>query len=144
VTLLGNATLPSESADPRRTQKRVANTPSGRQVFVDISGEDRRRLIKTLPGRWPEVVMARERGETLEQISRWAKVPPPCEYGCRFVDLATRDGDKWEDAPADRVNLVTERVHVGPECLAFILGYIYAWLETELHDMAARRARVMV
>jgi len=144
MTMIGLATRPSESADPRRTQKRVANTPSGRQVFVDITGEDRRRLIKMLPGRWPDVVMARERGETLEQISRWAKVPPPCQYGCRFVDVATRDGEKWVDAPADRLNLVLERVHVGEECLAFHLGGIYAALETDLHDLAQRRARMMV
>jgi len=143
MTLVGTATRLSDEADPRRTQKRVALSPSGRQVFVDITGMDRLRLIKKLPGRWPDVVMARERGESLEQISRWAKVPPACPQGCRFHDVATRDGDQWEDAPADRDRLVTERVHVGPACLAFLLGYIYAQLETDLHDLAQRRARVM-
>jgi len=143
MTLIGTATLPSESADPRHTQKRVAMTPSGRQVFVDITGDDRLRFIKKLHSRWPEVVMARERGESLESIARWAKVPPPCPYGCRFHDVATRDGEQWVDAPADRDLLVTERVHVGEECLAFYLGRIYAALETDLHDLAQRRAKVM-
>jgi hypothetical protein len=141
--MIGLASRPSDGADPRRTQKRVAVSGSGRMVTVDITGDDRLRLIKRLPGRWPDVMMARERGDTLEQISRWAKVPPPCRYGCRFHDVATRDGEKWEDAPVGIDNLVSERVHVGPECLAFIMGYIYNWLETELHELAGRRARFL-
>ena len=80
--------------------------------------------------------MARERGETLEQISRWAMVPPPCPNGCRFLNVATRDGESWEEAPTGITNLVTERVHVGPECLSFLMGYVYADLETRLHDLA--------
>lgn len=144
MTMIGTAMRPSDGADPRNTQKRVAMSPSGRQVFVDISGDDRLRLIKQLPGRWPEVMMARERGETLDQIARWARVPPPCQYGCRFVNVATRDGEIWEDAPTGIDNLLTERVHVGPQCLAFLLGYIYNDLETRLHDLANARARLMV
>jgi len=141
--MIGVASRPSDGADPRRTQKRIATSPSGRLVYVDISGDDRLRLIKKLPGRWPEVIMARERGDTLEQISRWAKVPPPCQYGCRFRDVATRDGEKWVDAPSGQDNLVTERVHIGEPCLVFLMGYIYNALETDLHDLANNRARLM-
>lgn len=141
--MIGLASRPSDESDPRRTQKRIATSPSGRLVYVDITGDDRLRLIKRLPGRWPEVMMARERGDTLEQISRWARVPPPCQYGCRFRDVATRDGEKWEDAPKGIDSLVSERVHVGPECLVFIMGYIYNYLETALHDLANNRARLM-
>lgn len=144
MTLVGVASRPSDESDPRKTQKRVAMSPSGRQVLVDITGADRLRVINRLPGRWPDVMKARERGETLEQIARWAKVPPACPYGCRFVDVATRDGERWEEAPKGIEGLVSERVHQGPECLAFILGYIYAALETELHELAAARARLMV
>lgn len=144
MTMIGLATRPSDGADPRRTQKRVAVSGSGRMVTVDISGDDRLRLIKRLPGRWPEVMMARERGETLEQISRWARVPPPCPHGCRFHDVATRDGEKWVDAPGDVPDLVSERVHMGPPCLSFLMGYCYNYLETALHDLAANRAKLMV
>ena len=140
--MIGTAERPSDGADPRLTQKRPAMSPRG-AVVVDITGDDRLRLIKQLPGRWPEVMMARERGETLEQIARWAKVPPPCPDGCHFINVATRDGENWVEAPTGITNLVTERVHVGPECLAFLLGYIYADLETRLHDLATARAMLM-
>lgn len=115
--IVGRATRPSDESDPRRTQKRIAVSPSGRQVLVDITGDDRLRLIKSLPGRWPEVIMARERGETLEQIHRWARIPLPPEYECK---------GRCEEA-----------------CLRCYMGEIYAWIETELHDLAARRARLM-
>jgi hypothetical protein len=142
MTMIGLASRPSDGADPRRTQKRVAVSPSGRQVLIDISGDDRLRLINKLPGRWPDVMKARERGETLEQISRWTKVPPPCRPGCRFKNLATRDGETWVDAPNDP-DVVAERVHDGPECLAFLMSRVYAALETDLHDLANRRARLL-
>jgi len=117
MTLLGTATRLSDEADPRRTQKRVAVTPTGRRVHIDITSEDRLRLIHALPGRWPEVIMARERGDTLEQIHRWARVPlnPPDE--CRG--------------------------ECNPPCLRCHMAGIYGWLETELHDLANRRAKLM-
>ncbi len=131
--MLGLASRPSDGADPRRTQKRVAVSPSGRQVLVDITGDDRLRLINQLPGRWPDVMKARERGETLDQIARWAKVPTPCRPTCRFRDVnATDDGE------------VRERVHVGDACLRFYVSHIYADLETQLHDIAQRRAKLML
>jgi len=118
MTLIGNATAPSDSADPRNTQKRLATTPTGRQCFVDITGDDRLRLIARLPGRWPEVIKARERGETLEQIHRWARVP---------------------------LNPINEcRGECHPPCLRCHVAAIYAWLETELNDLAQRRARLLV
>lgn len=64
----------SEAADPSRPQRRVAVTPSGRQVWIEITSEDRLRVINQLPSRWPDVVKARERGETMEQIHRWARL----------------------------------------------------------------------
>lgn len=107
-----------EFADPRLTQRRIATTPSGRRVDVPITGDERLALIKALPSRWPQVVMARERGESLEQIHRWARVPLNPETECRG--------------------------HCNPPCLRDHLAGIYAWLETELHAIAQRRARLMV
>jgi len=115
--MIGTATRPSDSADPRNTQKRLAVSPSGRQVYIDITGDDRLRLVMSLPGRWPDVIKARERGETLEQIHRWAKVPlnpaEECRGECR------------------------------PECLRCHVASIYAWLETELNEIAQRRAKLL-
>ena len=108
-------------ADPRLTQRRIATTPSGRRVDVAITGDERLRLIRSLPGRWPEVIMARERGETIEQIHRWAKVPCNPEYGPHAC-----------------------KGHCDPECLRCYMASIYAWLETQLHDIAANRAKLMV
>jgi len=102
---MGRATRLSDEADPRRTQHRIATAPDGHLVAVEITGDDRLKLIKSLPHRWPEVMMARERGDTIEQIHRWAH--------CSEEDL--------------RQGLV--------DC--------YAWLETELHDLAARRAKLL-
>lgn len=107
-----------DGADPRGTQKRYATTPSGRGVWVDITGDDRLRLIRMLPSRWPEVVMARERGDTLEQIHRWAKAALLAEGECQ----GTCD----------------------PPCLRCGLAECYKWLETALHDLAASRARLMI
>lgn len=136
MTLIGTATRPSDAADPRRTQKRVSTSPTGRTVLVDITGDDRLSILRSsLPGRWPDVIMARERGESLEQIARWAKVPPPCNP-CRFRRIPQRD-------EAGNV-IATEELHVGPSCLAFHVSQIYAWLETALHDLADRRARLML
>lgn len=129
--MIGTASRPSDGADPRRTQKRVAVSPSGRQVAIDITGDDRLRLIKRLPSRWPEIIMARERGETLEQIHRWARVPL-CQPTCRSQIVAvTEDGE------------VRDTVHVGPSCLRFYMAGIYAQLETDLHDLAQRRANLL-
>lgn len=124
----------SESADPRKPQRRIATTPSGRTVWVEITSDDRLRLIKQLPHRWPEVIMARERGEPLEHIARWAKVPGPCNP-CRLATTKVVESDPFSPA---------EQTHVGPACLAFYMGRIYAWLETELHAIAQNRARLMV
>jgi hypothetical protein len=135
MTMIGMATRPSDGADPRRTQKRVAVSFSGRQVLVDISGDDRLRLINQLPGRWPEVMKRRESGESLEQIARWAKVPPPCRPRCHFRR------DKVD--PFDK-NSVTDMVHDGPECLSFLVSFIYSKLETDLHEIARNRGRLMI
>jgi hypothetical protein len=108
----------ADPADPRKLQHRHAATPSGREVWVEITGDDRLRIIKKLPGRWPEVMMARERGDTLEQIARWVKLPLNPETECKG--------------------------HCKPECLRCHLSGIYAWLETELHELANRRAALMV
>lgn len=135
MTLIGTATRPSDEADPRRTQKRVSSSPSGRTVLVDITNEDRLAILEQLPGRWKEVMKARERGETLEQIARWAKVPPPCKP-CRF--------QRYPQRTEDGTVIATEETHIGPPCLAYFVGRLYAWYETALHDLADRRARMMV
>jgi hypothetical protein len=115
VTLLG---IPlSDEADPRRDQGRIAVTPSGRAVTITITGDDRLGLIKSLPSRWPQVIMARERGETLDQIHRWAKVSCNPENECRG--------------------------HCDPPCLRCHVAAIYTWMETELHAIAQRRARLL-
>ena len=110
--------LDGSTADPRATQYRLAVSPSGRQVHVPISGDDRLRLVKALPGRWSEVIMARERGETIEQIHRWARVPLTPETECRG--------------------------RCDPPCLRCHIAGIYALLETQLNEIARNRARLMV
>jgi hypothetical protein len=107
-----------EFSDPRLTQRRIATTPSGRRVDVPITGDDRLRLINRLPSRWPTVIKARERGETIEQIHRWAKAPLTPEHECQ---------GKCQ-----------------PPCLRCMIASIYAYLETELHEIAQRRAKLMV
>jgi hypothetical protein len=62
-------------------------------------------------------MMARERGETLEQIHRWAKIELRPYHEC----IARCD----------------------PPCLRDCIASIYAWLETELHDIAMRRAKLL-
>jgi hypothetical protein len=110
--------VPTDLADPRTEQSRFATSPSGRLVRVPITSEDRLRLIKSLPSRWPDVIMARERGETIEQIHRWAHVPLTPEQECSG--------------------------RCDPPCLRCHIASIYAWLETQLHDLAQSRARLMV
>lgn len=135
TNLLGLAERPSDSADPSRTQKRVATTLTGRTVLIDITSEDRLRVLKQgLPGRWPDVMMARERGESLEWIASHFRVQPPCNP-CRYRRIPQKD-------EAGEV-IATEEVHIGDACLAYYLGRIYAWYETTLHDLADRRARLL-
>lgn len=133
--MIGTATRPSDEADPRRTQKRVATTSTGRTVLIDITGDDRLRMLKqNLPGRWPEIMMARERGETLEWIANRYKVQPPCRPACRFHRVL--------DIPEDPQGPSTE-VHIGDPCLTFYVARIYSWFETALHDLADRRGRLL-
>jgi hypothetical protein len=110
--------LDGTPADPRTVQYRAAASPSGRLVHVPISGDERLRLIKSLPSRWSEIMMARERGDTLEQIGRWARVPLNPERECRG--------------------------ECDPPCLRDHMASIYAWLETEINEIAKRRAKLMV
>jgi hypothetical protein len=106
--------------DPRTPQRRLAVSPSGAQVWVEVTSGDRLKIIAELPSRWPEVIKARERGESLESIARWAKCPPPCEPTCRLVD----------------------DTHDGPACLSYLVAECYAHIETRLADLAATRARL--
>lgn len=105
-------------ADPSIPQTRAAVSPSGRQVWVTITQEDRLELINQLPGRWPEVIKARERGQSIEQIHRWAKVPLTPEHECRGA--------------------------CDPPDLRCLMSTCYSWIETELHAIAQNRARLMV
>lgn len=105
-------------ADPRLPQTRLATTPSGRQVWVDITGDDRLRVIKNLPSRWPEVIMARERGESIEDIRQKLHIRQPINPDCRG--------------------------ECDPPCFKDLIADCYSIVETRLHDVAARRARLMV
>lgn len=104
--------------DPRAPQTRMATTPSGRQVWVELSGDDRLRVIKGLKSRWPEVIMARESGETLEQIRDKLHIRFAINEHCQ----GTCD----------------------PPCFKDLVSACYAAIETELHDIAQKRARLMV
>lgn len=103
---------------------------------MTVTGDERLAVINRLPGRWPEVIKARERGQSLDEISRWAKVPPPCKPACRFKE-AVEPGSGLE------VVTVNEWIHIGPECLAWYVADCYRYIETELQDLANRRARLM-
>ena len=127
-----------EPGDPRNVQKRLAVSPSGRTVWVEVTGDDRLRIVKQLPSRWPEVIMARERGETLERIASWAKVPPPCKPACRIHSPS---------AISERTGLavVAENAgeHVGPACLSYLIAECYNFVENRLNDLVETRARLM-
>lgn len=112
---MGNDTLWNTNADPRRPQRRIAITPSGRTAWIEIKGDDRLAVIKRLPHRWPEVVMARETGATLEEIAGRFRVPLPPEHECQG--------------------------ECEPACLREHLATCYAFIETELNELAKRRAR---
>lgn len=92
--------------DPSLAQKRIATSPSGREVWVTITSADRLAVIDSFPHRWPEVIKARERGERVEDIAKTVRLPFE-----QFVEE---------------------------------LGAAYSILETILHDVAQRRARLMV
>ena len=59
---------PGSDWDYRRPQRRLAATPSGRQVWVEVSVGDREQIINCLPGRWPLFVKERERGVPFETL----------------------------------------------------------------------------
>lgn len=122
-----------DTADPRNLQRRYQTTPSGRGVWIDLTGDDRLKCIRQLPHRWPEVMIARERGETLDQIATWAKVPTPCKPRCGFTK-ANIVGGVLIDEGGD---------HIGPACLAYLVSECYAKLETMLDEIAQKRARLL-
>jgi hypothetical protein len=55
---------------------------------------------------------------------------PLCHPHCQLVNVA----------PAGEV---ADQVHIGDLCLRWYLNAIYSKLETDLHDLASRRARLM-
>lgn len=103
--------------DPRITQKRIATTPSGRQVWVDITGDDRLAVIDRLPSRWPEVIKARELGDSIEQIRDRLRIKMWVNDDCRG--------------------------ECDPPCFKDQISACYAWIETELHDLAKKKATWM-
>lgn len=105
-------------ADPRRPQKRIATTAGGREVWVEISGDDRLAEIKRLPHRWPDIIMARERGESLEAIRDKLRVRVPINQHCQG--------------------------ECDPPCFKDLVADCYAILETNLHETARRRGWLMV
>ncbi len=106
------------AVDPRQAQRRLATTPSGREVWVEISGDDRLAIIRALPSRWPEVIMARERGESIEELARKLHVRQPINPDCHG--------------------------ECDPPCLKDLIADCYSHIETRLHEVAARRAKLMV
>lgn len=102
------------NADPRRPQRRIGICPAGHTHWVEITGDDRLAVINRLPHRWPDVIKQREAGATLEEIHRWVKVPLPPEHDCH--------GD------------------CSPPCLREHVATCYAYIETELNELAKRRA----
>lgn len=110
--------LDGTSVDPRKPQKRIATTPSGRQVWVELTGDDRLKIIKELPSRWPEVIMARERGEPIEEIRIKLHIRQPINEDCHG--------------------------RCDPPCFKDLISDCYSQIETRLHDIAQQRARLMV
>lgn len=106
------------SVDPRAPQKRLAVTPSGRQVWVDISGDDRLRVVNGLPGRWSEVIRRRESGESIDEIRDKMRIKLPIFEHCQG--------------------------ECDPPCLKDYIADCYSHIETALHDLAAKRARLLV
>jgi hypothetical protein len=107
-----------ELPDARNQQSRIATTPSGRQVFVPITSDDRLKVIRRLKSRWPEVIMLREQGYTLEQIRDRLHIRQEIRDNCR--------GD------------------CEPPCFKDLVSACYAIIETDLHQIAADRAKLMV
>ncbi|HLI23355.1 MAG TPA: hypothetical protein VKU91_00245 [Acidimicrobiales bacterium] len=130
-----------DPTDPRHPQQRLAVTPSGRAAWVTITGDDRLQIIRQLPSRWPEVIIARERGDPLEQIATWAKCPPPCKPSCRLKESGAT-ADQLLEA-VDR-GWMPEHQHVGEPCLSWLIAECYAYVETQIQDLANKRARLMV
>lgn len=119
-----------EFSDPRITQRRLAVAPSGEGVWVDITGDDRLAAIDKLPGRWPEILKARERGLSLDEIISkiQPRCPPPCKPACVVSEVVSDDGyPVWD--------------HQGPDCLSFLVSSCYNIVETYLQDFAAMKAK---
>lgn len=134
---MATAELWGEPGDPRNVQKRLATTPSGRAVWVEITGDDRLSIVKNLPSRWPDVIMARERGVSPDEIARWAKVPPPCKPSCRIHNpTATSESGLVIVAEA-------AGAHIGEPCLNYLIAECYNYVEAQLNELAAKRARMM-
>ena len=112
-------TLATEpSYDPRKPQKRLATTPAGLQIWIDITGDDRLRVVKALPSRWPEVIMARESGDSIETIRDKLRIKLPINERCEG--------------------------NCDPECLKCLISACYSMIETALHDLAQQRARLLI
>jgi hypothetical protein len=77
MTLIGTSTAPP---DPSAVQKRLATSGSGRQVWVDITANDRLIVIKRigeLAGvRWADLLKRREGGESWERLEREVRCSP--------------------------------------------------------------------
>lgn len=106
--------------DPHTEQKRLATTPSGRQAWITITAEDRRRALEELAKlgpkmpRYAEFIRRRENGEPWEHLERDARCEP---------DPATG---------RDRLEVFADAINEG-----------WAIYETILNDMAALRAKLL-
>lgn len=73
MTLIG---AEPDLPDPSALQRRLAVTPSGRQVWVPITADDRLAALKEIgrhKPRYEEFIKRRENGEPWERIARDAR-----------------------------------------------------------------------
>lgn len=114
-------------------QRRIATNSRGAQVWVRITPDDRLKVINELEHRWPEIVKAREAGETIEEIHRRLRVQvtltPTCHPAC---------SDAY-----DAGHLQACHGECDPPCFRDLLAAAYAKVETRLHELARRRGWLM-
>lgn len=117
----------------RQDQTRLATNRRGEQKWVKITPDDRLKLINQLPHRWPEIIKARERGESIEGIHTRLRVKWDLEPNCHA-----------ECAAAHRHDNPTCHGECDPPCFRELVADCYSWIETELHALAQRRAEIMI
>ena len=116
-------------------QRRIATNARGQQVWVKITPDDRLRAINKLEHRWPEIVKAREAGESIEEIHRRL-------VHVRDIGLTPTCHPACSDA-YDAGHLQACHGECDPPCFRDLLAAAYAQVETTLHELARRRGWLM-